>query len=223
MRTVNLLGRGPSLKHFKNLGNCETVVLSNNLDKEISQVDGFSDYLQDKNIHLCLNMVLGAASGYHSIDFFNRFNVTKLIRPYLEGIRAAGSSGQDIPLEETFLGKNHMEFMYTDLKYPYDYTGTGIAAFAHSLLDCSADVVNVIGIDFYNNLNYGVANYLVSDGKDDWQMDFFGADRMQENFCRLLDGNPNIQVNLNTVCRDFISGMTDIKNLKINIIGDENG
>ena len=220
MNIVNLFGRGPSLKHFKILGDCQTVVLSNNLDKEISQVEKFSEYLQDKKIHLCLNMVVGGARGYHSIDFFNRFNVTKLIRPYLEGVRVPGSSGQNIPLEETFLGKNHMEFMYTDLKYPYDYTGTGIAAFAHSLLDCSADVVNVIGIDFYNNLNYGVANYLVSDAAE-WQVDFFGENRMQENFCKLVDGHPNIQVNLNTICKDFIDGMEDIKNLNINVIGEK--
>ena len=76
MKKVNLLGRGPSLRHFKNLDDCEIVILTNNLDKEITQVEGFSDYLQDKNIHLCLNMVLGGDAGYNSIDFFNRFNVT---------------------------------------------------------------------------------------------------------------------------------------------------
>ena len=55
---------------------------------------------------------------------------------------------------ETFLGKNHMEFMYTDLKYPYDYTGTGLAAFAYSLLDCSARS-NI-------NLSYFKPNFVVS-------------------------------------------------------------
>ena len=155
MKTVTLLGRGPSLNYFSEIDNSDIVVLANDFDREISQIEEFSDYLKKQTIHLVLNMVVGAADGYNSIGFFENFNVTKLVRPYLNGIRVPGSSGQSIPLEENFLEDHHKYFMYEGPKYPYDYAGTGIAAFAYTMLDTQADVVNVIGLDFYDNLNYG--------------------------------------------------------------------
>ena len=219
MKTVTLLGRGPSLKYFDKLDKSDIVVLANDFDREISQIEEFSDYLKKQTIHLVLNMVAGADAGYNSIGFFENFNVTKLVRPYLNGIRVPGSSGQSIPLEENFLQDHHKYFMYEGPKYPYDYAGTGMAAFAHTMLDTSADIVNVIGLDFYDNLNYGKSNYLVP-GKEgrDFIRDFWGPEDMQENMCRLVKGKPNVQVNLTTICKNFIDGMEDIKNLNINII-----
>ena len=223
MKNINLLCKGPSLKYFNELPNSEFVILANDFDGEISQIKEFSDYLEKQTIHLVLNMVLGGANGYHSIDFFNRFNVVKLIRPYLEGIRVLGSSGQNILLEENFLGIHHKDFMFSGRKYPYDYAGTGIAAFAYSMLDCSADIINVIGLDFYDNLNYGISNYLV-EGKEgrDYKRDFWTTEEMQENFCKLVKANSNIQVNMTTMCTNFISEMTNINNLNINRIGAMN-
>ena len=218
MKIVNLLCKGPSLKYFNELPDTEFVILSNDLDSEISQIKEFSDYLENKNIYLVLNMVSGGANGYHSIDFFNRFDVVKLIRPYLEGIRVLGSSGQNILLEENFLGTHHKDFMFSGRKYPYDYAGTGIAAFAYSMLDCSADVVNVVGMDFYDNLNYGIPNYLVKckEGRD-YHRDHWTREEMQENFCKLVKANPNVQINMTTICKSFIDEMKNIENLKIDI------
>ena len=153
MKNVNLLGRGPSLKYLNVLPDSELVVLANDFDTEISQIKELSDYLKKQTIHLVLNMVVHNANGYNAINFFTEFNVVKLIRPYLNGIRVPGSSGQSIPLEENFLGDNHKEFMFQGgLKYPYDYAGTGLAAFAYTMLDTNAEVVNVLGLDFYDNL-----------------------------------------------------------------------
>tara|TARA_R110000796_G_scaffold173206_1_gene290136 strand:- start:269 stop:1867 length:1599 start_codon:yes stop_codon:yes gene_type:complete len=220
MKVVNLMGRGPSLIRFSQLPKSDHVILANDFAKEITQVDGFASYLEKQDIHLVFNMVHGGDTAYHHIDFFNKFNIVKLIRPYLNGIRVPGSSMQSIPLEEHFLGENHMKFMYTDLKYKYDYYGTGLAAFAYSMLDCSADVVNVVGLDFYKNLDYGIRNYLVngSEGRD-WKVDpGFTPEKMQDNFCRLVKGNPHIQVNLVTACKEFIDGMEDIENLNISVL-----
>ncbi len=217
MKTVNLLARGPSLNCLEVLPDSDLVILANDFDGEISQIKEFSDYLEKQTIHLVLNMVVHNADGYNSIGFFENFNVVKLIRPYLNGIRIPGSSGQSIPLEENFLGDHHKEFMFKDgAKYPYDYAGTGIASFAYSILDCDADVINIIGLDFYDNLNYEKPNYLVND-KDgrDFVRDFWKPEQMQENIVRLLKGNPNVKVNLHTICKNFIDGMEDIENLNI--------
>ena len=219
MKTVTLLGRGPSLQYLNVLPDTELVVLANDFDTEISQIKELSDYLKKQTIHLVLNMVVHNANGYNAINFFTEFNVVKLIRPYLNGIRVPGSSGQSIPLEENFLQDHHKYFMYEGPKYPYDYAGTGIAAFAYTMLDTQADIVNVIGLDFYDNLNYGKSNYLVP-GKEnrDFTRDFWKPEDMQENVRRLVNGKPNVQVNLNTICKNFIDGMEDLENLNINII-----
>ena len=217
MKNVTLLGRGPSLKYLNVLPESEIVVLANDFDTEISQIKELSDYLKKQTIHLVLNMVVHNANGYNAINFFTEFNVVKLIRPYLNGIRVPGSSGQSIPLEENFLGDNHKEFMFQGgLKYPYDYAGTGLAAFAYTMLDTEADEVNVLGLDFYDNLNYGKPNYLVKD-KDgrDFIRDFWKPEDMQENVCKLVNGRPDVQVNLHTICKNFIDGMEDIENLNI--------
>tara|TARA_R110002020_G_scaffold116549_4_gene267086 strand:+ start:272 stop:940 length:669 start_codon:yes stop_codon:yes gene_type:complete len=221
MKVVNLLCKGRSLNEFDKLPDAEFVVLANDFDREISKIKSLHDYLKEQSIHQVLNMVVGSANGYHSIDFFNKFNVVKLIRPYLDGIRTPGSSGQNIPLEEHFLQSHHEEFMYTGRKYKYDYPGTGMAAFAYSILDCSADVINIIGMDFYDNLNYGISNYLVDcpEGRD-YKRDFWTTKEMQENFCKLVKANPDIKINMTTMCKDFIDEMNKIKNLNINIIGD---
>ena len=221
MKVVNLLCKGRSLREFDKLPDSDFVVLANDFDQEISQIKSLSDYLENQTIHLVLNMVLGADAGYQSIDFFNRFKVTKLIRPYLEGIKTPGSSGQNILLEENFLGMHHKKFMYPGNKYPYNYTGTGMAAFAYTILDCSADVINIIGMDFYDNLNYGISNYLV-EGKEgrDYIKDSWTIEEMQGNFCNLIKANSRIQVNMVTDCKNFISGMEDIENLNIKILGE---
>lgn len=216
MKTVNLLCKGQSLSEFNNLPDSEFVVLANDFDREILQLPDLYEYLSKQKIHQVLNMVIGAASGYQSMKFFEKFNVDKLIRPYLDGIRQPGSSGQGISLSENFLGMQHKEFMYSGRKYPYDYPGTGIAAFAYTILDCSADVINIIGMDFYDNLNYGVSNYLVPcrEGRD-YKKDFWTREEMQENFCKLVESRPNIQINMTTVCKSFINRMDKIKNLNI--------
>ena len=85
------------------------------------------------------------------ICFFDEFNVTKLIRPYVVGTRY-NDGAQDIPIENTFLDESHIPFMSIGSKYAYEYPGTGIAAIAYAILDCKFDVVNIVGLDFYDNL-----------------------------------------------------------------------
>ena len=69
---------------------------------------------------------------------------------------------------------------------------------------CKTIFLTVIGLDFYDNLNYGKSNYLVP-GKEgrDFTRDFWGPEDMQENMCRLVKGKPNGQVNLTTICKNF--------------------
>lgn len=222
MKVINLLCKGRSLANFSELPEAQLLVLTNDFDRELLVIPSLYDYVYKHKLHLVLNMAAGGANGFHEINFFQKFNVDKLIRPYLEGIRTPGSSGQNIPLEDNFLGKHHMDFMQKGGKYPYDYSGTGIAAFAHTILDCSADIINVIGMDFYDNLNYGISNYLSScaEGRD-YKRDHWTREQMQEHFCKLVKSKPNIQVNMITSCKTFINEMYEIKNLNIKKRGME--
>ena len=56
MKTVNLLGRGPSLKCFNEIPNAEIVVLANDFDREISQIPEFRDYLTKQTIQMNIDM-----------------------------------------------------------------------------------------------------------------------------------------------------------------------
>ena len=220
MKVINLLCKGRSLANFNELPDPQLIVLVNDFDGELLRLPDLYKYISKHKLHLVLNMVSNASSGYHAMDFFQKFNVVKLIRPYTHGIRSPGSSGQNIPLEENFLNDHHKEFMYTGRKYAYDYAGTGIAAFAYTILDCSANTINVIGMDFYDNLNYGISNYLIScrEGRD-YKRDNWSREQMQENFCKLVKSKPHIQVNMTTSCKTFINEMHKIKNLNIKQIG----
>ena len=73
------------------------------MDREVEEVNGLKEYLLDKEINLVFNMVTGADRGYQEIGFFETFNVTKLVRPYVTGDRQPGSSGQSINLPDEFL------------------------------------------------------------------------------------------------------------------------
>ena len=167
---INVLLRGRSLSEFNTLGPADIVFLANDMDREVEEVNGFREYLSDKEINLVFNMAAGADSGYHAIGFFETFNVTKLIRPYIADGTQPDSSRQNINLPDEFLSERHKPFMYRGDKYPYEYPGTGIAGVACAMLDYNSDVVNIVGLDFYDNLYYGETNYLVKDnaGRDFW-------------------------------------------------------
>ena len=219
---TNVLLRGRSLTEFETLDSPDIVFLVNDMDREVEEVNGLKEYLLDKEINLVFNMVAGADRGYQEIGFFETFNVTKLVRPYVTGDRQPGSSGQSINLPDEFLGEHHKKFMYEGSKYSYEYPGTGIAAIAYAILDCKFDVVNIVGLDFYDNLFYGQSNYLVQDnaGRDYWtdlselqvknpelqtkRLDLPDLDdwqyKIQNTLCDLVEHKPNIQVNLKTKC-----------------------
>ena len=61
-----------------------------------------------------------------------------------------------------------------------------------------------------------MGNYLVDD-KDgrDFKRDFWKPEQMQENVVSLVKGNPNVKVNLHTICKNFIGEMENIENLNI--------
>ena len=89
------------------------------------------------------------------------------------------------------------------------------------MLDTHADIVNVIGLDFYDNLNYGKSNYLVP-GKEnrDFTRDFWKPEDMQENVRRLVNGKPNVQVNLNLGSAAFTVYTCDFTHDYIDINAD---
>ena len=235
---TNVLLRGRSLTEFETLDSPDIVFLVNDMDREIEEVNGLKEYLLDKEINLVFNMVAGAEIGYKRINFFDEFNVTKLIRPYVVGTRY-NDGAQDIPIENTFLDESHIPFMSIGSKYAYEYPGTGIAAIAYAILDCKFDVVNIVGLDFYDNLFYGQSNYLVQDnaGRDYWtdldeemknpelqtkRLDLPDLDdwqyKIQNTLCDLVEYKPNIQVNLKTKCKSLIPRITTYDNLNIGVI-----
>tara|TARA_A100001515_G_scaffold141183_1_gene137828 strand:+ start:1541 stop:2242 length:702 start_codon:yes stop_codon:yes gene_type:complete len=227
---INMLLRGRSLEYYRDIEDEPDIVyLVNDMHREVDSVEGLKDYLLDKNINLTMSLVKGSESGFLKINFFNDFNVTRLIRPYLEGLR---QDEQDIPMKSTFLDNIHIPFMQIGHKYPYEYPGTGIAAIADAVLTHRPSVLNIVGLDFYDNLRDGESNYLVPNFKSrDYYADYSDLEqkgdtfqeellsdwqyKMQNSLCDFSDFLPKMKINLWTKCNLLIDRLKNLKNITI--------
>mgnify|MGYP003115063317 CR=1 FL=1 len=229
---INMLLRGKSLKHFEQIKDKPDVVfLVNDMHREIDKVENLREYLLDKDINLVFNFVRNSEIGLKKINFFDEFNVTKLIRPYVVGTRD-DDGAQDIPIENTFLDESHIPFMSIGSKYAYEYPGSGISGIAYAVLNCKPKVLNIVGLDFYDNLRRGESNYLVDNyigrnyGHDLTNVEQIGEDfdeptltewqyQMQNSLCDFADHIPSMKVNLWTACSKLIDRLKNQKNITI--------
>ncbi len=227
---VNMLLRGRSLRHFEQIKDKPDVVfLVNDMHREIDHVDGLRDYLSNKEINLVQSLVPGSEQGFLKTDFFNKFNVTRVVRPYLIGTRVDGLS---IPIKSTFLDKNHIPFMSIGTKYTYEYPSTGIAAIGEAVLTHRPSVLNIIGLDFYDNLRQGKSSYLVPQFQGrDFNVDFSDKEQkgdslqedllsdwqyqMQNSLCDFAEYIPSMKVNLWTLCTELIDRLKTQENITI--------
>jgi|TARA_B100000287_G_C20480442_1_gene720917 hypothetical protein len=222
MKVVDIFCKGSSLICYDEFEHKPELVVLVNDFYEVAHVKGMMDFLKEVEVNIVLNMVPHAASKLNEIDIWNTLNVTKLVRPYLVGVREPGSSGQSIPLEENFLQEHHKEFMYEGRKYPYDYPGTGMGAIAYTIVDCKPDILNIVGLDFYDNLNHSdepKTNYLFKcpEGRD-YNRDLWSIEEMQKTLCDLIESRPNMKVNIKTRAKTFMDRLSSNENVTIEII-----
>ena len=216
MKSISVLCRGESLKAIKHLPKSDIVILANRFGEEIENVPGVKEYLDDAEIYLCTSGTGGELDSLKRIDFFEKYNPTKMIRPYLGEISSNIRLHNSCNLPNTFLSEAHKEYM-VPMKYPYDYSTTGIAAIGYAVLESECDTINIIGLDFYENSAYTTSQQLNLEEiykTDPWIKD----GNMEKFFIKFVKNNPNKQFNIITTAKTHLNELITLANVNYYII-----
>lgn len=214
MKSISVLCRGESLRHIKNLPKSDIVILVNTFGDEIKNIPGVKEYLKDTEIYLCTSGTAGELNSLKEINFFENYKPTKMIRPYLGEISSKIRLANHCNLPNTFLSQTHKQYM-VPMKYPYDYPTTGIAAVGYAVLESECDIINIIGLDFYENSAYAGSQKLnletlyrtdpeVKDGN------------MERFFIKFVKNNPNKIFNITTTAKSYLNKLTTFTNVNYN-------
>ena len=222
-KKITLLARGESSAHIHKLDDANLVVIANSFGDEIQKYSSISNYLNKSNeIRLCCNGYITELDSYKNTNFFDKYNVTTLIRPYIENDPAV-CINNTCHLKDEFLSDIHKQWMYQRgvsapieifgenrmTKYEFMYPSTGIAALAYTVLNTAndGDHINIIGLDFYDN-----SNYLLSDkSTKDWGCDGY----MQEITYKLIKNHPNIKFTMLTYATKYMEKFKSLPNLNL--------
>jgi hypothetical protein len=219
MKSVSVLCRGQSLKHIERLDKSDVVVLVNRFGDELKTFPSVVDYINDSEIYLCTSGTPGELDTLNQFGFFDKFTPTKMIRPYLNEIANTHINLQNsIGVQDTFLSNDHKEYMYQieNYKYPYTYPSSGIAALSYVVLECNFDVVNIVGLDFYETI-HNSSFYAASDAHEhaDWGKD----GHMQEVVTRLITNHSDKQFNMISTAEKHLHDVKKLSNMNFIRVG----
>jgi len=219
MSSVSVLCRGQSLKYIEYLPKSDVVVLVNRFGDELEKYPEIVEYINKAEIYLCTSGSGGELDTLHRFGFFEKFNPTRMVRPYLGEISKTHIRLQNsINLPDIFLSNAHKKYMYQikNHKYPYTYPSSGIAALSYVILDCDFDDINIIGLDFYetiNNSSYYAAN-------DAYENPDWGKDgHVQEVVTSLVEDHPEKAFNMISTAENYLSNVKAMKNMNFRKVG----
>lgn len=213
MKVVTIFARGESAKFIDNLQKPDFTVIANEFGNEIEAYPEIGEYIKGSEVHICCNGWPTELDSYKRINFFGIYNPTKLIRPYM-GDEPRVNIQNHCHLPDIFLSEIHKEWMYQrgvnlppDFKYEYSYPSTGTATLAYTVLEVAedGDVVNILGLDFYEN-----SGYLV--GKPD-ATDWGVNGPMQEILYNLVSKHPLIKFNMITTATKYLDEVIELENM----------
>ena len=213
MRVVTVFARGESAKFVDNLQKPDFTVIANEFGNEIDAYPEIGEYIKGSEVHICCNGWPTELDSYKRINFFEKYNVTKLIRPYMHDEPRANVQNS-CHLPDIFLSDLHKEWMYQrgvnlppDFKYEYSYPSTGTSTLAYTVLEVAedGDMVNILGLDFYEN-----SGYLV--GKPD-ATDWGVNGPMQEILYNLVSKHPLIKFNMITTATKYLDEVIELENM----------
>ena len=182
MKKVCVLGRGKSLLSVETLPDDALYVTVNRFAEELSDIK-ISKKLQAKKLHHISSLSPGELSGMLRSGCFNKFNYEQLVVPYIKET-CPGQIPQFIPGKT--LSDNCKEYMFKrgerpdgNMRYAYSFPTSGLAAVCYATVDLDAEEINIIGIDFYDNIGYAFG----SEWKSDEQAIKYGEDpKMMKDF-----------------------------------------
>ena len=215
MKVVTVFARGESAKFIDNLQKTDFTVIANEFGDEIEAFPQIGEYIKDSEVHICCNGWPTELDAYRRINFFEIYNITKLIRPYMHDEPRVNIQNS-CHLPDIFLSDLHKEWMYQrgvnlppDFKYEYSYLSTGTATLAYTVLEVAkdGDVVNILGLDFYENSGYLVG---IPDATD-WGVN----GPMQDVLYNLVVKHPLIKFNMITTAKKHLDKVKELQNMNL--------
>ena len=219
MKTVSLLCRGPSLGYISNIPKVDHSVIVNAFHYEV-EIEPIHEYLSacSKVTHV---LSLGAHwpnAGANTI--YKKYNFDKIVLPYVKEVsppipeHILQIEGRDGILPVQHLGDINKKDMVSHPRYAFRAPTSGLAAFLYVVNELKADIVNIIGMDFYDNIGYLTDTFGDKDGTAPVEKAIKrgeSTDEMQDFFKKNVISNSNVIFNLYTASKIE----SDIDNLKV--------
>tara|TARA_Y100000310_G_scaffold326603_1_gene391707 strand:- start:933 stop:1598 length:666 start_codon:yes stop_codon:yes gene_type:complete len=220
MSSVSVLCRGLSLRYINDLPKSDVVVLVNSFGDELEKYTEIVEYINEAEIYLCTSGTAGELDTLHRFGFFEKFNPTRMIRPYLDEISKTHIHLQNsINLTDTFLSDAHKKYMYQikNYKYPYTYPSSGIAALSYVVLDCDFNNINIIGLDFYETISN--SSYYAAYDSNPLDTDWGKDGHMQEVVTSLVEDHPEKSFNMVSTAENHLDDVKTMKNMNFKKVG----
>ena len=219
MKTVSLLCRGPSLGYISNVPKVDHSVIVNAFHYEV-EIEPIHEYLS-----ACSNVTHVLSLGAHfphagANDIYKKYNFDKIVLPYVKevsppipnNILQIEGRGGILPVEH--LDDINKKDMIPSSRYAFQAPTSGLAAFLYIVNELKADIVNIVGLDFYDNTGY----FTNSNGRRKGEAPIEIAikkgeptDEMQDFFKKIVISNSNVIFNIYTASKI----KSDIDNLKV--------
>ncbi len=197
---VTLLCRGTSLKNINKVQQVSHCVLVNSFHLELNIPDIHSYVSNCSTVtHV---MSLGAHwPNYGADEIYSRYNFDKIVLPYVEEVKPHGTINVGLPVE-CLSDKNKNDMISTN-RYKYTSPSAGMDALLYCVNDLAVDVVNIVGMDFYDNIGYFTNSYGRVEGENNTESvikRMEGSDHdmihMKDFFYKFTERHKEVQFNL---------------------------
>ena len=222
MKTVTLLCRGESLTNINDVPRTPHCVL----------VNAFHHELKNNNIHEYVSSceqvthILSVGAFFPqagAATIYKKYNFDKIVLPYIEECSPGipmymyNIEGKNGILPVKYLDDINKEDMISRPRYAFTSPTCGLDALLFCVNELQVDLINIIGLDFYDQSGYFSRSHGRSLAEEEISRDHairYGEppERMQKFFKNIIDKNLNIQFNLYTKSKfNYKSNNLDIK------------
>ena len=197
---VTLLCRGKSLDAIKLVPNVSHCVLVNSFHLELKKSE------VHKYVKNCSTVthILSLAAYYpqHGAnEIYSKYNFDKIVLPYIQEVRPPGNVNVGLPVE--CLSDKNKDDMISTRRYKYTSPSSGMDALLYCVNDLNAKTVNMIGMDFYDDIGYFTNSYGRHEGENNTKSvmkRMQGSDHdmihMKKFFYKFIENHKDVQFNL---------------------------
>ena len=143
----------------------------------------------------------GLANIYKMGSSLKKYNFDKIVLPYIQEVRPPGNVNVGLPVE--CLSDKNKDDMISTRRYKYTSPSSGMDALLYCVNDLNAKTVNMIGMDFYDDIGYFTNSYGRHEGENNTKSvmkRMQGSDHdmihMKKFFYKFIENHKDVQFNL---------------------------